>query len=91
MSSRTQKLLSTAHMEQSNLQRQLTDEQRTSKQMQREIELLIKEVVLAESREAKYHQVRDWYHRKLVQKEEKIRNQRGDISALEERLLAIKE
>jgi len=59
--------------------------------MQREIELLIKEVVLAESREAKYHQVRDWYHRKLVQKEEKIRNQRGDISALEERLLAIKE
>nr|XP_016946006.1 chromosome partition protein Smc isoform X1 [Drosophila suzukii] len=91
MSSRTQKLLSTAHMEQSNLQRQLTDEQRTRKQMQREIELLIKEVVLAESREAKYHQVRDWYHRKLVQKEEKIRNQRGDISALEERLLAIKE
>ncbi|XP_016963794.1 cingulin isoform X2 [Drosophila biarmipes] len=90
MSGQTQKLLATAHIEQSNLRRQLTNEQRTSQHLQRENEGLIKEVVLAEGREAKYRQVRDWYHRELAEKEKQIRAQRRDISELEERLLTIR-
>ncbi|XP_070067868.1 protein CIP2A isoform X2 [Drosophila takahashii] len=91
MSSQTKKLLFTAHMDQSNLQRQLTEEQRTRQHLQHKNDQLIKEVVLAESREAKYSQVRDWYHRNLTQKEERIRILRNDIASLEESLLAVRE
>ncbi|XP_016987303.1 uncharacterized protein LOC108050242 isoform X2 [Drosophila rhopaloa] len=73
LSDQNEKLLFAARMEQTNLQRQLTDEQRTSQNLLRKNEQLVKEVVLAEGREAKYRQVRDWYHRELANKEERIR------------------
>ncbi|XP_017063917.2 protein NETWORKED 1A isoform X2 [Drosophila eugracilis] len=89
MSGQTKKLLFTANMKYSNLQRQLTAEQRTSQHLKHQNDQLIKEVFLAESKKAKYNQVRDWYHRQLAQKEERISALNGDIITLEKKLQTI--
>ncbi|XP_017117017.1 WEB family protein At4g27595, chloroplastic [Drosophila elegans] len=91
VSGQNKKLLFTARLEQSNLQKLLTDEQRINQNLHQENEQLVKEVVLAEGREAKYRQVRDWYHRQLGLKEERIAVLRENIAVLEERLQAVGE
>ncbi|XP_052852529.1 uncharacterized protein LOC128262367 [Drosophila gunungcola] len=91
VSGQNKKLLFTARLEQSNLQKLLTDEQRINQNLHQENDQLVKEVVLAEGREAKYRQVRDWYHRELGLKEERIGVLRANIAVLEERLQAVGE
>ncbi|KAI8041974.1 hypothetical protein M5D96_003272 [Drosophila gunungcola] len=56
VSGQNKKLLFTARLEQSNLQKLLTDEQRINQNLHQENDQLVKEVVLAEGREAKYRQ-----------------------------------
>ncbi|XP_015052166.2 uncharacterized protein LOC6529461 isoform X2 [Drosophila yakuba] len=91
MSNNTKRLLSTAYMEQSYLQKQLISEQRIRRKLQEEKEQLIQEVVLAESREAKYRQVRDWYQHQLDEKKECIHIMRRRMALLEEKLRDIKD
>ncbi|XP_043642345.1 myosin heavy chain isoform X2 [Drosophila teissieri] len=91
MSDKTKRLLSTAYMEQSYLQKQLISEQRIRRKLQEEKEQLIQEVVLAESRDAKYRQVREWYQHKLDEKKECIHILRRRMVLLEEKLRDIKE
>ncbi|EDV54845.2 uncharacterized protein Dere_GG21089 [Drosophila erecta] len=91
MSGKTQRLLFTAYMEQSHLKQQLTAEQGIRRKLQAEKEELIQEVVLAESRDDKYRQVRDWYQHQLDKKNERIHILSRRMVSLEEELRDITE
>ncbi|XP_043065341.1 outer dense fiber protein 2 isoform X2 [Drosophila ficusphila] len=91
MSGETKKLLFTARLEQSQLQKQLTDEQRANQDLQLENEQLLKEVVLAENKEAKYIRLKNQYDRELSKKDDRIRDLGKDITMLEEKLRILKD
>jgi len=91
VSDKTKRLLFSAYVEQSSLQKQLAEEQRTTQRLQAEKDQLIQEVILAEGRDDKYRQVREWYRRVLHKKEVCIYNLGRRLHMLEEQLFDINE
>ncbi|EDX05314.1 myosin-2 isoform X1 [Drosophila simulans] len=87
VSDKTKRLLFDAYMDLSYLQKQLAEEQRTTRRLQGEKNQLIQEVILAESRDNKYRQVREWYQHMLHEKDQCISSLGRRLAMVEEELL----